>query len=308
MFREPDDLTAVEEALKKHYFPRTIWGDVKVTTEEWLATEEGRRDLEDHVHRRLHAFRRQVVPWLDDAKRLSGARVLEVGCGTGASTVALAEQGARVTAVDIDPESLLVAQARCHAYGVEATFLETNGSSLHRHLEIADFDFVIFFACLEHMTYAERIDAMRTTWNALRPGALWCSIETPNRLWFFDDHTSRLPFFNWLPDELAFDYSKFSPRAPFSGAYRQRNDESLESFFRHGRGVSYHEFELAMKNASDLDVVSCLKLHDGGLFGWRNLKRMRKKAYRFESFIAAQRPDIHRGFFLPYLDLVIRKD
>ena len=51
---------------------------------------------------------------------------------------------------------------------------------------------MIFFACLEHMTYAERLTAMRATWNGLRAGALWCSIETPNRLWWFDEHTSFL--------------------------------------------------------------------------------------------------------------------
>jgi SAM-dependent methyltransferase len=306
-FREPADLTPIEKALGEHYFPRAIWGNVQVTTEQWLASDEGQRDLRDHLHRRLKIFRRDVIPWLDDAKPLAGARVLEIGCGTGASTVALAEQGALVTAVDIDAESLLVAQERCRVYGLDATFVQAEGSVLDREVNLADFDFVIFFACLEHMTYAERIQAMRTTWNALRPGSMWCAVETPNRLWIIDEHTSRLPFYNWLPDELAFDYSRFSEREPFRNAYRDRGEESLLSFLRHGRGVSYHEFDIAMANTASLDVVSCLHLRRKGFLGLRALKRRMNRKARFESLIAAQRPDIHRGFFLPYLDLIIRK-
>ena len=41
-----------------------------------------------------------------------GARVLEVGCGTGAVTVRLVKRGARVTALDQNPEMLERARAR----------------------------------------------------------------------------------------------------------------------------------------------------------------------------------------------------
>ena len=101
---------ALVACLRSNYFSRRIWGDVALTSEQWLATPEGRRDLDDHSRRRLRVFRTQVIPWLESARTLSGARILEIGCGTGASTVALAEQGANVTAIDIDEESLLVGE------------------------------------------------------------------------------------------------------------------------------------------------------------------------------------------------------
>lgn len=301
---------ALVASLQSNYFPRRIWGDVALSSEQWLASPDGQRDLDDHTRRRLHAFRTQVVPWLDSARALSGARILEIGCGTGASTVALAEQGASVTAIDIDEESLIVARDRCRLHGVEAEIKRLNGADTQQLPALAQFDFVIFFACLEHMTYAERLTAMRATWSGLKPGALWCSIETPNRLWWIDEHTSFLPFFNWLPDELAFDYSRYSPRDPLRSSYRERTEEAFTSFLRHGRGVSYHEFDLTMKDASQLDVVSSLQLwlRPDGLFGWRALKRLRKRKHRYERLIASLRPDLHRGFFQPYLDLIIRKD
>jgi len=299
----------VVESLKRHYFPRHIWGDVRVTSDEWLASAEGRQDLQDHVSRRLEVFRSKVIPWLDDAKPLLGARILEIGCGTGASSVALAEQGAAVTAVDTDDESLLVAAQRCEAHAVQCEFVKANGASVPVMFADRHFDFVIFFACLEHMTHGERMQAMRESWSNLRAGDLWCAIETPNRLWFYDEHTSRLPFYNWLPDDLAFEYSRFSPREPLRSAYRRQTPETMESFLRHGRAISFHEFDIAMGNAADLDVVSSLplRLRKKGLLGWRELKRMRKPKARYERMIAAMTPDIHPGFFQPYLDLIIRK-
>ena len=49
---------------------------------------------------RLSRDRVAVIPWLDRTRPLRGSRILEVGCGRGASTVALAEQGAELIALD----------------------------------------------------------------------------------------------------------------------------------------------------------------------------------------------------------------
>ena len=296
-------------ALEQHYFPRRIWGEVALTPQQWLATAEGRADLHDHLLRRLEAFRVQVVPWLDDAKPLRGASILEIGCGTGASTVALAEQGAQVLAVDIDEPSMQVARERCRVHGVTAEFEVANATEVMRLHHGRHFDFVIFFACLEHMTHPERIAAMRASWQHLSPGDLWCTIETPNRLWYHDEHTARLDFFHWLPDQLAFEYSRHSPRQPFNASYRSCDEEAMQSFLRHGRGVSYHEFDLAMQPAQSLDVVSCLHLRRrrAGVLGLSALRRRRKLRFRYEALLAELEPRLHRGFFQPYLDLIIRK-
>jgi S-adenosylmethionine-dependent methyltransferase len=304
-----DGTDAVVQSLRQNYFARLIWGEVRLSVEQWLATAEGQQDFRDHLSGRLDSFRAKVIPWLDSARSLSGARILEIGCGTGASTVALAEQGAKVTAIDIDEPSLRVARDRCSAHNVQCEFVQANGAAATQFLQREPYDFVIFFACLEHMTHAERMQSMHDTWRALPKGALWCVIETPNRLWFFDDHTSNLPFFNWLPDELAFAHSRFSPREPLRSSYRTRSPDAMESFLRHGRGVSFHEFDLAIADASSLDVVSSLPLwrRTRGLFGLRELARRYKRPFRLERTLASFRPDLHRGFFQPYLDLIIRK-
>src|SRR6202011_2171032 len=142
--------------------------------------------LANHLHRRLMDDRERMVPWLESFHPLTGARVLEIGCGTGASTLALAERGAKVTAIDIRADSLRVAEDRCKAYGYTASFVNANAAEVKKHFSSEKFDLIIFFAVLEHMTHEERRAGMRDAWNMLDPGAHLVVIETPNRLWYFD--------------------------------------------------------------------------------------------------------------------------
>lgn len=263
-------------------------------------------DLENHLHRRLDDNRRQVVPWLDAARPLKGASVLEIGCGTGSATVALAEQGARVTAMDIDPRAIAVAEQRCRLHEVEAQFLAANAAELGGALAGARFDFILFVASLEHMTLPERLAAMTQAWQMLPSGGLWGAIETPNRLWYYDHHTSHLDFFLWLPDELAADYVRFSPRADVRELIAQAGDRQL-ALCRAGRGVSFHEFDLALAPARELDVVSSLPLFYRSRDPALRLRWRLSRDYRFERFLADLCPNLHHGFLQPTLHLLIRK-
>jgi len=299
-------LGAVERALREHYFsePENRFG---LSSEQYLASESGRRDLQDHLLGRQNEFRRTVIPWLNAARPLDGAAVLEIGCGTGSSTAALAEQGANVTGVDITERKLVVARERCRAFGLRADFIATNATEVHRLLAGRRFDFILFIASLEHMTHAERMAAMKGTWEMLPPGGLWSIIDTPNRLWYLDGHTSFLPFYSWLPDKLAFEYARFSPRAGFRDAYQERSDEAELDFQRRGRGVSYHEFDLAMGGAERLKVVGSFPEYQRARSPalWLNWRFSRD--HRYHAFLANVGPKVHPGFYEPGLYLIIEK-
>ncbi len=157
------------------------------------------------------------------------------------------------------------------------------------------------------MTTDERITSMQMAWNMLRENCFWCVIETPNRLWYHDDHTSLLPFYSWLPNDVAFLYSRHSPRESFSNSYREYNDINLLSFLRRGRGVSYHEFDLALANAGDLDVVSSLPIYLRKRDSDRASQWLRSVNHQFESLLMAVGPKIHPGFYQPSLDLILQK-
>jgi len=275
---------------------------------EFLATEEGRADLENHLIRRLECDRTVTVPWLNRARSLRGLHVLEIGCGTGSSTVALAEQGASVVAVDVLPSSLNIARVRCAAYGLDdVAFHVANAADLPPEIAGQRFDFIIFFASLEHMLHAERLKAMALTWSMLPPGGLWCITDTPNRLWYTDGHTSLMPFFQWLPDDLALKYSAFSPRPSVRDHLRTGDDDEMMRFLRFGRGVSFHEFELGLAPLDRLNVVSCQAAwrieHVRAANGYEELST----ANRYLKLMIEIAPTVPPAFFLPSLDLIIEK-
>ncbi len=309
-FRHAPDagLVAIRESLERNYFtaPRAPSG--------YLDTDWGRRDLEDHLSRRLKRDRERIIPWLDDVRPLAGRKVLEIGCGTGCSTVALAEQGATVVAVDVDEKSVEVARLRCAVYDLDATFLIANAVDVGGLLRGQTFDLIIFYASLEHMTHPERIAAIRATWEMLAPGDLWSVVETPNRLWHTDDHTSLLPFFHWLPDELAFSYASFSRRPNFAALYDDFNDvRQRQHFLRRGRGASFHEFAIAIGPPEQLNVRSCLSAHLAARAGgWRSwwpswTRRRGPLDVRYRALLAEVYPSIHPAFFEKDLDLILMK-
>jgi S-adenosylmethionine-dependent methyltransferase len=293
-------LDLIESSLRENYFTRF--------PKDYLSTDWGKNDLQNHLVRRLDADRSLIAPWLDAVRPLRNASILEIGCGTGCSTVALAEQGATVTAVDVDSSSLRVANERCRAYGLDVNFARANATEVHQQFAGRQFDYIIFYAALEHMTTEERLSAMRSTWRMLPAGGLWCVIDTPSRLWYYDAHTSLLPFHMWLPDELAFEYSRFSPRQNYRELYRDYTDEAKLDFLRRGRGVSFHEFELAMKPLNELKIKSSLNLTNRrtgllGRFKWRL-----SNEYRYISLLRRIAPDLHEGFLQSFLNLIIEKN
>lgn len=297
---EESKISLIEYSLRQNYFARFPEG--------YLSTDWGKNDLQNHLSRRLHSDRNMIVPWLDAVRPLRNASILEIGCGTGCSTVALAEQGAEVTAIDVDESSLVIATERCRAFGLEVTFAHANATQVHQLFAGRHFDYIIFYAALEHMTMDERMSAMRETWQMLSPGDLWCVIETPNRLWYYDAHTSLLPFHMWLPDELAFEYSRFSPRQNYRERYREYTDEAKLDFLRRGRGVSFHEFELAMKPLSSLKIKTSLNTTSNRRRLLGRMKWRFSNEARYISLLRRIAPELHEGFLQSSLYLIIEKD
>lgn len=300
----PEIKDRVQRALTDHYYPEFPEG--------YLESQDGVKGLADHTEGRLTVDREWFVPWVSSVRPLEGLDILEIGCGTGSSTVALAEQGARVAAVDIHEASLRVAAERIAAYGLDADLVQGNGIDAVSLFPGRKFDLILFYASIEHMTHEERIHSMRNTWEALSPGALWCLTDTPNRLWWLDLHTSKLPFFQWLPDDLAVQYTRFSPRPIIrdhtarENGHTEPRDLELE-LIRRGRGVSYHEFEVAMAPISSLHILSCKRLFYRRQKPLRAVKQRWSPAGRFEETMVALAPEIPRAFLLPSLDLVLQK-
>jgi 2-polyprenyl-3-methyl-5-hydroxy-6-metoxy-1,4-benzoquinol methylase len=301
----PEGITQLREQLQKTYFPSWYSG---VDMDKFYDSEEGQDDLDRHMTRRLEIDRYEFIPWIESVICLSNLNILEIGCGTGSATVARGEQGAKVIGLDAHREALAVAKLRAEAHGVSSvSFIEGNAADLKKLTQDHQFDLIVFFAVLEHMTIDERISALRSAWDILQNGKHLCITDTPNRLWFYDGHTSYLPFFNWLPDELALRYSKFSSRYPFNQRFRNADSKSMLSFIRDGRGLSFHEIDIAIDDEDRYKVVS----NQTSFLSRRNpakaLKRLAARDGKREKLLNSYAPGRHRAFFMEYLNLVIKK-
>jgi 2-polyprenyl-3-methyl-5-hydroxy-6-metoxy-1,4-benzoquinol methylase len=263
--------------------------------------------VEDDLQNRPYWFRHRYLPWLGLHLPLDNAMVLEVGCGTGASTIQIAELGANVLAIDVRQDALDVLMFRAALHGVEQRIrtLCLNAAEISSVAE--RYDIVFYTAALEHMTHRERQSSLAAAWNMLEPGKLLAVVDTPNRLWYYDQHTSFSYFYHWLPDDVAFDYSMKSSRTDFVSNLTQSNaDERLLKLTRWGRGVSYHDFELAIGQLEGLQISGewdyQRKINPAWAEEWAGTV-----AGRYKALLQEMMPNLPAAWFELELALVIRK-
>ncbi|PRP99364.1 Demethylrebeccamycin-D-glucose O-methyltransferase [Enhygromyxa salina] len=119
------------------------------------------------VERAIGALHERCMSWIEPELR-PGLRVLDVGCGGGQVTLAVAEREpeARVTGLDLSPEQIERAKGRGASVGDRVEFVE--GSALDLPFDDGSFDLVYSLGSLKH--WSEPARGLRECARVLTPG------------------------------------------------------------------------------------------------------------------------------------------
>jgi 2-polyprenyl-6-hydroxyphenyl methylase / 3-demethylubiquinone-9 3-methyltransferase len=128
--------------------------------------------------RPLHQINPLRLAWINGLSPLAGHQVLDVGCGGGILTDAMARSGAKATGIDLSAKALKIAQL--HALEAETpnvTYREVSVEALAFERP-ASFDTVTCMEMLEHVP--DPASVVRACAELVKPGG-WVFFSTLNR-------------------------------------------------------------------------------------------------------------------------------
>jgi SAM-dependent methyltransferase len=306
---DPDLCQQLRRAMRETYYA--------ALPAHLLQDDEGGKRLDYEAIDRLANAARWVVPWVQARIDLSRLTVVDFGCGTGSSAAAFALVARDVIGYDIDASSIAGAHARFAILGLQnasahlidpdfVTRSRADGGASFAAAHPDGCDVILLFAVAEHLLQRERIAYLRAFWRALRPGGFLIVVDTPNRLCLWDYHTSFLPFFHLLPEEIAIQYANRSSRAEFASALASLTaapfNAQSDALHRWGTALSFHDFEIAFER--DLRGLILCNGYEYQMVNWfpPNAEEQLMVGYFFDKGIPH---DI--GFARTVLNLVFRK-
>lgn len=264
---------------------------IKLKGDWWLDEIERRADI-NYIQKRVRSL-------ITRFKALEGKRILDIGSGSGSSALALIDSGADFVQ-GVEPNSNFVELANQRAQDEK---LADRVSFLHitdtTKLPFDDgrFDIVTFNAVLEHIDPKLRAPILQEAFRCLKPEGLLVITETPNKIFPYDGHTTRLPLIPWLPFNwavsLAGRFSRNSPRGLTKEQY------ILEGLV----GVTYWQIKKAIPQAYCMNLT-------GGDAKWKTDLRPKYKILSvglmlIEKFLRLF--NVPLAAVMPVLDLVFRK-
>lgn len=287
------------EPLVSHYSDKMVDALRPFKPGKWLQDELGRADK---------ILAREAVV-LSRYLNIRGKRLLDFGCGAGASSVTWSKLGAAVTGVEPDEHLAAAAQIRVREDQVQDSvrILHLPDTS---HLPFADgsFQVCICNAVLEHIAPRDRSIYVREVWRVLEPGGYLYITETPNRLSPYDGHTTQLWGIPWMPLRLARRY----------GIWRGRiePDKTESELVSMGiRGVTYFEIASALRGQPFAvvrskgrdEVEASTDLHRPQSTLRRAAKKIYVAAFRLLDRTVCHWSGVPVAAFLPDLTLCLQK-
>jgi 2-polyprenyl-3-methyl-5-hydroxy-6-metoxy-1,4-benzoquinol methylase len=176
-----------------------------------------------------------------------GKRLLDFGCGSGASAMVLGRMFPRteIVGVELDENLVALAELRRRHYGFDHVKFEVSPDPSSLPANIGMFDFVSLSAVWEHLLPAERRTLVPKIWSTLNVGGVLFLNQTPHRWYLIEDHTTGLPLLNFAPRPIVhWAANRYSRRLA--------GNESWEELLRAGiRGGTQREVMRVVRATND---------------------------------------------------------
>ncbi len=182
--------------------------------------------------------------WQEVAARVArpGARVLDLGCGTGGLTLACARRGARVTAIDKDAGMLAVARRKAAAARLDSPprWLEIGVMELEDELAPGSFDAAVSSLLMSELLPEERAYTLASLRRLLVPGG---------RLVLADEAAprGRLARARWRLSR--------APRAAITWLLTQQTTRPMDGLADEVRSAGFHEVTEQRAARGDFVIV-----------------------------------------------------
>ncbi|MCM1512727.1 MAG: bifunctional 2-polyprenyl-6-hydroxyphenol methylase/3-demethylubiquinol 3-O-methyltransferase UbiG [Oxalobacter formigenes] len=98
----------------------------------------------------LHELNPLRLQWMENLSSLRGKKVLDIGCGGGILSEALAKRGAKVTGIDLAPQALQAACIHMETSGLPVDYRLISAETLAQKTPAA-YDIVACLEMLEHV-------------------------------------------------------------------------------------------------------------------------------------------------------------
>ncbi len=115
----------------------------------------------------------ELIEVIEGARRLPSGRALDLGCGTGTTTVYMANNGWQMTGVDFVPRAIRAARAKAAAASLSVAFLVGDVTRLHEYPIEPGFDLLFDQGCFHSLPEAAQPAYAREVTRMARSGATY---------------------------------------------------------------------------------------------------------------------------------------
>jgi 2-polyprenyl-6-hydroxyphenyl methylase/3-demethylubiquinone-9 3-methyltransferase len=204
--------------------------------------------------RPLHQLNPLRLAWIDGLAPLAGKRVLDVGCGGGILSEAMARLGASVTGIDLSEKPLRVAELHLLESGLSVSYERISAEDLSK-TQAETFDVVTCMELLEHVP--DPASSVAACARLARPGGrvFFSTINRNPKAYLFAVIGAEY-LLRMLP-RGTHDYARFIKPSELSRWCRDAGLDPLEL-----KGMTYNPLTDAYRLGEDCDVnysICCAK-------------------------------------------------